>query len=86
MRILNLILSAIVALALLAACSDDDSFTPSASRSLTFSVDTVKLDTVFSNVPTVTRSFWVYNKSGEGIRLSDVRLEKGNQTGFRMWN
>ena len=84
MRILNLILSAIVALALLAACSDDDSFTPSASRSLTFSVDTVKLDTVFSNVPTVTRSFWVYNKSGEGIRLSDVRLEKGNQTGFRI--
>jgi len=66
------------------ACSDDDSFTTSASYRLTFSVDTVKMDTVFSRVTTSMRSFWVYNRSGDGIRCSSIRLAKGNQTGFRV--
>ena len=67
-----------------AACSDDDSFTTSASSVLTFSTDTLRLDTTFSKVPTPTKTFWVYNRSGDGIRLSNVRLEQGNQTGFRV--
>ena len=71
-------------LAMLFSCSDDDSFTVSPSNRLTFSLDTVSLDTVFSQVPTVTKTFWVYNKSGDGIRCSTIRLEKGNQTGFRV--
>ena len=66
------------------ACTDDDSFTTSSSNILTFSTDTVKLDTVFSKVPTQTYSFWVYNKSGDGLRCSRVRLNNGNQTGFRV--
>ena len=74
----------LAALAFLTACSDDDSFTLSPSRLLTFSADTVKLDTVFSNVPTITRDFWVYNRSGEGIRCTNIRLERGNQSGFRI--
>lgn len=69
---------------LLAACNDDDTFTLSSSNLLTFSTDTVCMDTVFSRVPTSTRTFWVYNKSGNGIRCSNVRLERGNQTGFRV--
>jgi len=66
------------------SCSEDDSFTVSPSHMLTFSTDTVKLDTVFSTVPSATRSFWVYNRSGDGIRCTSVRLERGNQTGFRV--
>ena len=72
------------ALALTVACTDDDSFTTSPSHLLSFSTDSVALDTVFSAVPTATKSFWVYNKSGSGIRCSNIRLEKGNQTGFRV--
>ena len=70
--------------AALAACSDNDSFTTSRTALLTFSSDTVKMDTVFSNVGSSTYSFWVYNHSGDGIRLSSVRLKSGNQTGFRV--
>lgn len=70
--------------ALLAACSDDDSFSSSAGNTLTFSTDTVKLDTVFSRVPSSTRTFWVYNNSGDGIRCQSVRLKSGNQTGLRV--
>ena len=66
------------------SCSDDDSFSASPANHLTFSTDTVKLDTVFSKVPTATKTFWVYNRSGDGIRCSNIRLANGNQTGFRV--
>jgi len=65
------------------ACSDDESFSTSSSNILTFSADTISMDTVFSRVSTPTYSFWVYNKSGDGIRCTNIRLANGNQTGFR---
>lgn len=68
----------------LCACDDGDSFSTSPDRLLTFSVDTVRMDTVFSTVPSSTRSFWIYNRSGDGLRCSSVRLEGGNQNGFRV--
>lgn len=48
------------------------------------SSDTLKLDTTFSNVPTSTKTFWVYNHSGDGLRVTSVRLSQGNQTGLRV--
>ena len=72
------------AVMLMAACSDDDTFTTSRSNLLSFSTDTLRLDTTFSNVPTPTKTFWVYNHSGDGLRLTNVRLSQGNQTGFRV--
>lgn len=68
----------------LVGCQDDDSFSTSTSNTLTFSSDSIKLDTVFSRVPSSTQTMWVYNKSGDGIRCANVRLENGNQTGFRV--
>ena len=43
-------------------CADDETFSSSRTDLLSFSADTVSLDTTFSNVPTPTRSFWVYNR------------------------
>lgn len=74
----------LVSVMLLAACSDDDNFSSSPSNHLTFSTDTVRLDTVFSNVGSATRSFWVYNHSGSGIRCTDIRLEGGASSSFRV--
>ena len=74
----------IILLSILTACSDNDLFTTSRSHLLTFSTDTVKMDTVFSTVGSSTYSFWVFNDSGDGIRLNSVRLRNGNQTGFRV--
>ena len=51
---------------------------------LTFETDTLKMDTVFSNSASSTYSFWVHNHNAEGLRLSSVRLSRGNQTGFRV--
>ena len=66
------------------ACSDDDTFTTSWSDILTMQTDTLSLDTCFSNVPTPHKMFFVYNKTSEGIRISNVKLSKGNQTGYRV--
>ena len=75
-----------VCAAMFSACADDESFSTSRSDVLAFSVDSVRLDTTFSNVPTPTASCWVYNRSGKGIRCSSVRLENGNQTAsVSMW-
>lgn len=70
--------------ALFTACTDDDTFSTSRSNVLSFSVDTVKLDTLFSTVPSATYTFWVRNNSGDGIRIQTARLERGGQSGFRV--
>jgi hypothetical protein len=66
------------------ACSDDDEFTNSRSARLTFSRDSVIMDTVFSTIGSRTYDFWVFNHMKKGIRLQSVRLRQGNQTGFRV--
>ena len=67
-----------------AACQDDDSFSTDSGMRLEFSVDTLKLDTVFSRIPSSTYTFWVHNRNNDGIRLQSVRLKRGNQTGYRV--
>ncbi len=68
----------------LTSCMDDEDFSVSKSDLLTFSTDTVKMDTTFSNVPTPTKTMWVYNRTGKSLRCSNIRLEGGNQEGFRV--
>lgn len=68
----------------LASCMDDEDYSTSKADLLSFSTDTVKLDTTFSNVPTPTKTMWVYNRTGKSIRCSSVMLEGGNQTGYRV--
>ncbi len=67
-----------------ASCSDDDHFSADQSLMLTFPSDTIRMDTVFSRVPSSTRSFWVHNYSSDGIRISEVLLERGGESGFRV--
>lgn len=82
-RILAYINAAVLAV-MLVGCNGDDEYSSSPLNLLTFSTDTIKLDTVFSNVPTVMRNFWVYNNTGSGIRCSSISLESGASSGFRV--
>jgi len=66
------------------SCEDNDSFSASTANLLTFSADTVSMDTVFSTVPSAAKSFWVHNNSGDGIRCTSVALEQGSKSGFRV--
>ena len=67
-----------------AACNDGDTFSTDQRNVLSFSVDTVKMDTLFSTMPSATYTFWVKNNSNDGIRIQTARLERGAQLGFRV--
>ena len=71
-------------MAICVACENDDSFSASTGLQLSFSVDTLKMDTLFSKTPSSTYAFWVHNRNDKGLLLSTVRLKRGNQTGFRV--
>ena len=73
-----------ITLILFVACTDDDNFSMSNGLRLSFTTDTVYMDTVFSRTPSSTYAFWVHNDNNEGIRLSSVHLNRRNQTGFRV--
>jgi len=66
------------------SCENDDSFNSGMGFRLEFSTDTLSLDTLFSKTPSSTYGFWVHNRHDDGIRLSSVRLKRGNQTGYRV--
>ena len=73
-----------VVLISLHSCSDDIFETTPSTGELTFSKDTVFLDTVFTNISSSTRTFKVYNKSNEHISIPSVRLGKGEQSFYRL--
>ncbi len=73
-----------LAIILLTACEDNDSFSTSQTNLLSFTTDTLEMDTVFSTESSPTYSFWVHNKSGDGIRIQSSRLERGTQSVFRV--
>jgi len=70
--------------AIMVACADNDDFSTASGLRLTLPADTVELDTVFSRTASSTYTFWVHNENSSGIRLTNVKLAKGNQTGFRV--
>lgn len=51
---------------------------------LSFSKDTVYLDTLFSNIGSSTYTLKVYNRSNEDIEIPTIALEKGTGSGFRL--
>ena len=69
---------------LMTACTDNDSFSSSTGNRLSFSEDTIRFDTLFSTIPSATQTFWVRNQSDDGIRIRTARLERSNQSGYRV--
>lgn len=67
----------------LTSCRDDFSFEPS-SGGLTFSKDTVYLDTVFTNIGSSTYRLKVYNKSDKDISIPTIQLKKGIVSKYRI--
>lgn len=51
---------------------------------LAFSTDTLRFDTVFTTIGSVTRQFKIYNKNNKRIKLSEIKLERGQSSPFRL--
>lgn len=65
------------------SCRNDFSTEPSNGR-LSFSKDTVYLDTVFSNIGSSTYQLIVYNRSDEDISIPSIQLGKGENSNYRL--
>jgi hypothetical protein len=65
------------------SCRKDFVFEPS-KGGLTFSKDTVYLDTVFSNIGSSTYRLKVYNKSNTDISIPKIQLQKGVNSKYRL--
>jgi len=80
----NFIILFLVGLAIsVSSCRQDFVFEPS-TGDLTFSKDTVYLDTVFTNIGSSTYTLKVYNKSSKDIKIPTIQLGKGQNSKYRM--
>ncbi|WP_040254040.1 hypothetical protein [Psychroserpens mesophilus] len=65
------------------SCRKDFDFAPSTGN-LTFSKDTVYLDTVFADIGSSTYNLKVYNRSDTDISIPSVRLSQGENSNYRL--
>lgn len=76
-----LLISAVVIL--LSSCRSDFEF-QSSTGGLSFSKDTVYLDTVFTGISSSTYTLKVYNNSNKNISIPTIKLGRGQSSGYRL--
>ena len=76
-------ISCCVFLMLWSSCRKDFDFTPS-TGTLTFSKDTVYLDTIFTNIGSSTYNLKVYNNSNQDIVIPSLKLGLGESSDYRL--
>lgn len=65
------------------SCRKDD-FTTDSGAKLSFSTDTLLFDTVFTTMSSTTKRIKVYNKNSDNLIISDIRLQNGANSQFRI--
>jgi len=81
-RPISLLIPAIFALA--AAGCIDDSFSSSAADQPTFSTDTLRMGVIFTDEPSTTHRFTVYNRADKAITIGSIALRGDNAGLFRL--
>ncbi|MDX1942403.1 MAG: right-handed parallel beta-helix repeat-containing protein [Saprospiraceae bacterium] len=84
-QLIYLCLLALIAITIFSNCEQDEfDFTTDSNAKLEFSLDTLRFDTVFTELGSATRSFKIYNRNDKAIRISDIFLESGNNLRWQM--
>lgn len=69
---------------ILVACQKEQDFLTDSSAELTFSVDTLRFDTVFTEIGSATRILKIYNPNDQPISINRIALEQGSASSFRI--
>ncbi|MDR2919523.1 MAG: hypothetical protein LBV72_09205 [Tannerella sp.] len=69
---------------ILIGCEKFDNYSTNPNHALTFSVDTISFDTIFSSVGSVTKQFVVYNPNDEALKIESIQLANTGKSGFRI--
>ena len=80
----QLFLFSFVILLVVLACNKDEDYLLDSSAELSFSVDTLRFDTVFTEIGSATRLVKVYNTNDRPVRLNSVRLKERENSVFRI--
>lgn len=84
MKIRNLIVLSLIGLFIgLISCRDDFDFDP-VNEELTFSNDTLRLDTVFNYSSSQTYKFAVYNGENKDVLIPKIRLSRGESSLYKL--
>ena len=73
----------ILSFSVLMGCTDFDNYSTNPNHRLSFSVDTLTFDTIFSSIGSATRQFLVYNPNNEALRIESIQLANAGKSGFR---
>ncbi len=69
---------------LIYSCNDDVFDTIKSTGDLSFSRDTIFLDTVFTNTSSSTRTLKIFNKSNNNITIPTIKLGRGESSFYRL--
>ena len=83
MRRLLIIPTSLIIIIFWSSCKNDFNFELS-SGNLSFSKDTVYLDTIFTNIGSSTYNLKVYNNSDENITIPNINLGNGENSYYRL--
>ena len=78
---ISAVVALVASLALLPGCFDEE-FSSSPSDVLSFSVDSLRFDTVFTTMGTATQNFKVYNRNSKALMISSINLADAGKSGF----
>ncbi len=79
-----MLLTLALALSMFLWACQKERFASNPEARLAFSTDTLRFDTVFTQLGSATRVLKVYNRHRESIRISRIYLEKGTLSRFRL--
>jgi len=68
----------------ISSCGRDELLETDPASKIEFSRDTIVFDTVFTTIGTATRNLRVYNPHSRTIRISEIRLARGESSPFRL--
>lgn len=65
------------------SCKKNNQISPDSNLRLEFSADTVLFDTVFTSLGSTTHELKIFNKHSDNLKISSIRLAKGEFSPFR---
>ncbi len=66
------------------ACHPEPNFIEESEAALTFNLDTLYFDTVFTTIGTITEAFRVYNPHNQFLKISEIELAGGASSSYRI--
>ena len=84
MKLRRILLPAMISGMLFFACHPERTYIGDSDARLTFTLDTVYFDTVFTTIGTVTESFRIKNPHNQFIRIDEISLAGGMSSVFRI--